>query len=83
MNRAWLPKRIAIIFATSELLYCDRGVESEPDFALCYGYAFGEKYSRVVGQKFDADGFAWCGPTLCALTPKPTSRPLSPTSNSN
>lgn len=58
-----------------------RLIENEPVFALCYGYAFAEQYARVVGQKFDADGFAWCGPTLCALTPGPTSRPPSPASN--
>lgn len=55
-----------------------RLIENKPAFAVCYGYAFANQYARVVGREFDANGFAWCGPTLCVLTPGPTSRPPSP-----
>jgi hypothetical protein len=57
-----------------------RMAETQPVFAVCYGYKFAEQYTRVVGQKFNADGVAWCGSTLCVLTPGPTSLPPSPAS---
>jgi len=50
----------------------DRLVEREPTFALCYGLTFREHFEKVVGSAFE-DGFTSCGPTLCVLTPGPTS----------
>jgi hypothetical protein len=55
-----------------------RLLEHRPVFAICYGYGFADQYARVIGADFDSEGFAWCGPPLCVLTPGPTSRPPSP-----
>lgn len=51
----------------------ERMVENAPVFALCYGLTFKDEFARVVGAPFDAEGFAWCGPTLCVMAPGPTS----------
>ena len=47
--------------------------EEKPIFALCYGLGFRKQFEGVVGSVFDGSGFTWCGPTLCVLTPGPTS----------
>lgn len=51
----------------------ERLKEHLPAFALCYGYGFRDQFERVVGAPFDAQGFAWCGRTLCVMAPGPTS----------
>lgn len=48
-------------------------LDARPVFAVCYGYTFREQFQDVIGSDFDADGFIWAGPTLCVLTPGPTS----------
>jgi hypothetical protein len=58
-----------------------RLLENQPIFALCYGYGFSEQYVRVIGLDFNAEGFAWCGETLCVLAPGPTSWPPLPGSD--
>jgi|ERR1700736_808320 len=45
--------------------------DNKPTFAIFYG-GYRDEYERIVGDRFDADGFAMCGPTVCALTPHPT-----------
>ena len=50
-----------------------RLAKDEPEFAVFYGLGYQRYYESVVGEAFDDDGFTWCGPTLCALTPGPTS----------
>ena len=52
-----------------ERLACHR-----PAFAVFYGTGYRAEYERVAGSSFDADGFAWSGDTLCALTKHPVAR---------
>jgi hypothetical protein len=44
-----------------------------PRFAIFYGITYRSDYESISGP-FDADGFAWCGRTLCRLAPHPRAK---------
>jgi len=55
-----------------------RILEHEPEFVVFYGRRYANAYAEIAGDSFDADGYRWAGPTLCALVRHPVSRPTLP-----
>jgi hypothetical protein len=46
---------------------------SAPRFAIFYGRSYKAEYERIAGP-FNAEGWTWCGPTLCLLVVHPAYR---------
>jgi len=44
----------------------------QPEFVVFYGFEYTSIYQEIANAGFDADGYAWCGSTLCALVRHPT-----------
>lgn len=53
-----------------------RLLENTPRFVLMYGVGARDAHEQIVDGSFDMKGdvgYAWCGQSLCVLTPSPTS----------
>jgi len=60
---------------SERIAFIGRQLASNPvRIAVFYGTTYRDKYERVAGGRFDADGLRWHGATLCALITHP-SRP--------
>jgi hypothetical protein len=46
-------------------------LERPPTFAVFYGQSYQDHYEEMTQAKFDSDGFAQCGRTVCVLAPQP------------
>ncbi len=47
---------------------------NRPKFVVFYGLGYKNIYEKITNARFGANGYAWCGSTLCALLPGPTAR---------
>jgi len=45
-----------------------------PRFVVFYGFSYTSIYEEIANLRFDADGYAWCGSTLCILLRHPAAR---------
>ena len=51
---------------------------NRPKFVVFYGLGYGSIYEKIANTRFDANGYAWCGSTLCALVVGPTAPNIPP-----
>ncbi len=49
---------------------------NKPTFAVFYGVQYRLIYEQIIGNRFDSDGFAWSGTTLCVLVHHPAGRSI-------
>jgi hypothetical protein len=47
-----------------------------PKFVVFYGRGYSDIYEKIVNARFDANGDAWRGSTLCVLVQHPTGRSI-------
>ena len=46
----------------------------QPTFAVFYGFEYSDIYEKIANARFDADGYALSGSTLCVLLRHPTAQ---------